>query len=272
MNHHIYSTVNGPIHYWVSERKDNPVALVFLHGLTSDHAHFQPQYDAFAQTFTMLAWDAPMHGASTPYKSFTFDQSVTHLKAILDDTGFTEVVLIGHSLGTLFAQLFITRYPEMVRGFLSLGGVPMDPSYYSHTDRWALSHSALFYTWMPEPVLHYAIAKGNAATAAGYDSMHKAVTARSKRALVRMIHTAYSQLVRELQPVTLNCPVLLAVGAKDHTGQVKKLNRTWAKREGLQLVIIPKAAHNANTDRPAYFNTLLTAFLQRLEILPETVR
>ena len=85
MEEKLLPTPRGAIHYWVS-RGGDPQApgLVFCHGLMADHSMWEPQVKAFAGRRTLIAWDAPLHGASRPYRDFDYRRAGEDLLAILD--------------------------------------------------------------------------------------------------------------------------------------------------------------------------------------------
>ena len=60
-------------------------------------------------------------------------------------------------------------------------------------------------------------------------------------------------------------PLLLVVGDKDATGNIRKIMPIWAEQESdCRLVVIPNAKHAANLDDPDRFHTALLGFLQRI--------
>ena len=67
-----YETRCGLIHYWINDRPEAPLSLVFLPGLTADHRLFDKQIAHFQEKYRVLVWDAPGHAASWPF-DFSFD-------------------------------------------------------------------------------------------------------------------------------------------------------------------------------------------------------
>jgi len=100
MEEKLLPTPRGDIHYWVS-RGGDPQApgLVFCHGLMADHSMWEPQVKAFAGRRTLIAWDAPLHGASRPYRDFDYRRAGEDLLAILDAEALARAVFVGADLG-----------------------------------------------------------------------------------------------------------------------------------------------------------------------------
>ncbi len=63
-------TSSGSIHYWISEKGDDPeTALVFLPGLTADHRLFDKQVAAFEGKVRSGRFGTlPLHGASLAFQ------------------------------------------------------------------------------------------------------------------------------------------------------------------------------------------------------------
>ena len=75
----------GRIVYWKSDVFDmSRYTLFFLHGLTANHTMFEQQFSFFEGLYNIIAWDAPAHGESRPYKDFTYENAANGLKKILD--------------------------------------------------------------------------------------------------------------------------------------------------------------------------------------------
>ena len=78
-------SLNGRTCYWISRPESGGAArcLVFLHGMTADHTLFEKQLEFFYADFTVLAWDAPAHGRSRPYRDPAYANAVGELERIL---------------------------------------------------------------------------------------------------------------------------------------------------------------------------------------------
>ena len=65
------TSVNGRTYYW-SSKKESELTLVFLPGLTANHTLFEKQIKYFHDKFSIIVWDCPCHGKSTPYQDFSY--------------------------------------------------------------------------------------------------------------------------------------------------------------------------------------------------------
>ena len=136
-----FETERGTLRYWVSENDEETAQLVFLPGLTADHRLFDKQVDCFAQRARCLVWDPPSHGESRPFSlDWSLDDLALMLEQILSREGFERPIFIGQSMGGYVSQAFIRLFPDGACGFVSVDSCPLDRSYYTAIELWALKH------------------------------------------------------------------------------------------------------------------------------------
>lgn len=93
--------------------------LVFLHGLMGSAANWRRITPSFENDFHILTFDQRGHGRSFhPTTGFSPQDFAEDLKKILDELGWSEVVIVGHSMGARnaleFAHLFAQRVKALV--------------------------------------------------------------------------------------------------------------------------------------------------------------
>lgn len=264
MEEKTYQTRLGTIHYWVSPGQGKP--LVFLPGLTADHRLFEKQLDAFEGKHPLLVWDAPGHGASRPFRlDFSLDSKAVWLHAILRREGLERPVLVGQSMGGYVAQCFMERFPGTLSGFVSIDSAPLQRKYLTGAELWMLKHTGLIYRPYPWKTLQKA-GLGVSTTDYGRTLMAQMMGDYTKEAYVDLTVHGFRILARAIErdrPYRVDCPCLLICGEEDRAGSAKRYNRRWALEEGLPLVWLPQAGHNANCDAPEAVNALIADFLQR---------
>lgn len=98
---------------------DSP-AIVFLHGVMGYAMNWRKIAKVFEDRYRVLTFDARGHGrsvhgdvASNP-GSYSPEGMAEDLKKILDDLGWKNVVLVGHSMGGRVAYAFAARWPGYV--------------------------------------------------------------------------------------------------------------------------------------------------------------
>ena len=262
MKEHILQTDKGKVFYWQSDnwdvRKDT---LFFLHGLTADHSMFDGQIPAFEKEYNLLTWDTPAHGKSRPFAGFDFADSSVFIKSILDKYADERVVLIGQTLGGFLAQSFIKRYPDRVKGFVSIDSTPYGSVYYSKIDIWILKQVEWMAHLYPLRRMKKAMAKQVSATPKAYTNMMQMLSPYGKNELCHLMGLGYTGFLDDNCELEIPCPVLLILGEKDKTGKVAQYNKAWTRQTGYPLKIIKDAAHNVNVDKPDEVNALISDFL-----------
>ncbi|ARF17810.1 alpha/beta fold hydrolase [Sporosarcina ureae] len=265
MEEKILHTENGDIYYWVGGSKNiDTKCIVFVHGMTADQSMFEKQVDHFSNEFKIITLDLPLHGKSCHYKDFTFSNIVEVLKNILALENVSKVILVGQSLGGYVCQEFGIRYPKKVKGFVGIDTTPFGHYYYSKWEKFILSKIGLLSSMFPYKTLINSISKGATRTDYAFDNMYSAVSKLSKDEIINIMNLAYKELLKRTETVHFNFPVLLVMGEKDNTGNVKKYNSKWSTQNGYQLVVISDAAHNSNVDNYNEFNNVLADFLSQL--------
>ncbi|MBP3893336.1 MAG: alpha/beta hydrolase [Atopobiaceae bacterium] len=258
MDARTYDTASGAVRYWVDHAGPDAPWLVFLPGLTADHTLFDAQMSYFCGKANCLLWDAPAHGASRPYPlDFSMDDLARILHAILQAEGASAPVLVGQSLGGYVAQAFIDLYPGETAAFVSIDSAPLKRKYYPRWEVAALRHTKWMYLAIPWRLLRVWGPAGAAQTERGRAGMRTFMADYTKREYCDLAAHGYRMLadaVESDRSYDIDCPALLLCGEHDHAGDVKPFNRKWAAGEGIPLVWVPGAGHNANVDCPSFVN------------------
>ena len=239
--------------------------LVLLHGIGSQAESWSALIASLPEHVPVLAWDAPGYGNSTPLKSFapTPMDYAARLAALLTQD---RLVLVGHSLGALFAGVFARRWPARVAAlaFLSpaLGyAVPPDtalpPAMQARIDDL-------------ERLGPVAFAQARAARLMFRPEANPALLARIRTAM-GSVHTAgYAQAVRSLgagdllaDAAPIATPALVAVGAEDFVTPPANAARLHAAlSHGLGAPrILPACGHALPQEAPEATAALLEELL-----------
>lgn len=84
--------------------------LVFIHGLTYDSRMWKPVFEILKAKYRCISIDLPGHGSSARWAAYDLE-SVTHaLRGFTEDLGVNQPVIVGHSMGSVFAALYAATY------------------------------------------------------------------------------------------------------------------------------------------------------------------
>ncbi len=265
MKEQILTTEYGDVHYWISDDfAAGRLTMFFLHGLTASHELFSKQIGYFEGRYNLLIWDAPAHGASRPFKDFTYEKAAVAAKQILDDNGISQAVFIGQSMGGFITQSVIKRFPDIVSGFVSIDSTPFGEKYYSSSDKWWLRQVEWMSKLYPDKALRKAVAAQCTTTKSAYENMLHMLSFYGKNELCHLMGIGYAGFLEDNCDIKINCPVLLIVGEKDKTGKVKQYNEQWSSELDVPITWIKDAAHNSNDDRPEEVNRAIEEFVSRM--------
>lgn len=265
MTEKILVTNSGVVHYWISENLDpNRITIFFLHGLTASHELFTKQIEYFSPKVNVIAWDAPAHGMSRPFENFTYEKAAFAAKQILSDNGIDSAVFIGQSMGGFITQSVIKRFPECVKGFVSIDSCPFGEKYYSRSDKWWLRQIEWMSSFYTDKTIRKSIAKQCTRTDRAYQNMLNMLSVYDKKELCHLMGIGFAGILEDNCNLIIQCPVLLIVGEHDMTGKVKYYNNEWSKDISVPVTWITDAAHNSNDDQPEQVNKHIERFLQMI--------
>lgn len=241
--------------------------LVLLHGIGSDAASWASMIAALDPAIEVIAWDAPGYGGSAPVSaaSPTPTDYADRLADTLDAFGLDRIVLVGHSLGALFAARFAVRHPDRVSalallspalGYGIAAGATLPPAVQARIADLAALGASEFAARRSPRLVHRPEAKPD-------------IVAGVRRAMAAVNPAGYAQAARALGAGTLlddaarvTVPTLVAVGAKD---VITPPGNSRAVRDALvharPLTVVPDAGHALPQEAPVQMAALLTTLL-----------
>lgn len=259
----VHAPQNNPVHnatYDIAGPLGTP-HFVLLHGVALTRAMWQPQLDALADDFRVIAVDLPGHGtlASEP---FGLDSAVARVAGVIGETGEGPAVVVGLSLGGYVAMALAAAHPEQVRG-LVLSGCCIDYRAWgriSALDAWLVLRlvGARRVRAMQERTLRGMLSPELAARqiAAGFtfEAMPRAYRELARRDFRRVLH-AYPG------------PVLVLNGERDRMNRRAEQRMLSAAQHGTAKVIAD-AGHACNLEQPQRFNAAVREFARVVGLSP----
>ena len=89
--------------------------LVFLHGIGGAARAWRGQLEFFNARYRAIAWDMPGYGGSGPLQSVSIATLAAALQDFLQQAGATKPILVGHSIGGMIVQQWLTKNPDVAR-------------------------------------------------------------------------------------------------------------------------------------------------------------
>jgi pimeloyl-ACP methyl ester carboxylesterase len=267
---------DGPLDLAVAEAGEGGRPLVLVHGFTGAKEDFTEWLDRLAEAgWHAVAPDQRGHGASAKpdrEEAYSFDVYAHDLVALLDALGWTEAVVLGHSMGGMVAQTAVLGWPERFRGLVlmdtshrALRGV--DPEVIEAAIALALAQGM-------GAVLEAqaAIAGVQPPAAARVEAERPGYREFGDRKMLDSAPAMYGAMLRAITTSDLDrldglrsvaVPTLVIVGEQDRPF-VKPSQRMAEAIPGAELAVIPGAAHCPQFEAPDAWWAALSGFLARL--------
>jgi pimeloyl-ACP methyl ester carboxylesterase len=247
------------------EAGDDGQPLVLLHAFPHNAAMWQPQLDALASQFHVIAPD--LYNFGPDESTFTVEQMAADVAALLDYLQIEErVVLGGLSMGGYVAMAFARQYPERLCALILA-----DTRAEADTEEAQNTRNML---------IEKAREEGAGSV---WDAMKPKMFSPASRSNEEVLSFAdaiaaqqsTAQVIGALQALRdrpdareslrhVEVPALVIVGKDDVVTPPDFAQTLFEILPHAQLVTIPNAGHLSNIEQPVAFNSAVTQFVQSL--------
>lgn len=260
--HHLYGPEDG--------RK-----WVFVHGLMGYGQNWRKIIQGLERTERCLAYDQRGHGRSfQPVEGYSPERYADDLKMIVDDLGWDQFVLVGHSMGGRNVLNFASRFPEYVSQLVieDIGpeANPQAHEYYEYLLNlvpapFATREEAKRYFF--EDFVKTAKTRENIQVMANYfysnmtEQPNGTVDWRfSKNGIIDSVRLGRTD-ERWDEVKSLKMPTLLIRGANSKELSQENYDKMLASNPMIKGVVIPGAGHWVHSDQPQAFTEALKMFV-----------
>jgi (E)-2-((N-methylformamido)methylene)succinate hydrolase len=109
--------------FYVFNKKEQSIPIVFIHGVGLTHEIWQPQLDFF-KNYSTLSYDILGHGKSKlEKKQISFDDFSDQLMNLIDELKIDKIHLVGFSIGSLIARNFSIKFYSRLKSLILLGSI-----------------------------------------------------------------------------------------------------------------------------------------------------
>ena len=229
--------------------------LILLHGLMGALSNFEGLINYFGNDQKIVFPLLPIF--DMPLKDVSIEGLVDFIEEFIEYKGYTEVHLLGNSLGGHLAQLYALNHPEKVVTLTLTGSS-------------GLFENAMGSTFPKRGNYEYIKAKAESvfydpsvATKELVDEVFDIVTDLGKA--IRVVKTAKSAVRHNLEDKLkdLKTPVLLVWGHDDEVTPLWVGEKFHELLPNSELVIIDKCGHAPMMEKPELFNIELSKFLHK---------
>ena len=250
------------------ERAGSGPALVLLHGFVGDgRSTWSAQLDELSDEFTVIAWDAPGAGRSSPPpRSFRIADYAGCLAAFVRALQLRRPHMVGLSFGGIVAlELFRERtavpHSLVLAGAYAgwAGSLPADVV--GERLRISLERADLPPDQFAEAMLSSMFSE--TAPAEAVAAFAASVRAFNPAGFRAMTWTSAEADLRDVL-ATVDVPTLLLYGEQDVRAPLGVAHALHAAIPGSELIIQPGLGHVSPVEAPELFNRELRRFLRRI--------
>lgn len=241
--------------------------IVCLHGIGGDDQSFLPQLNSLSRQYRVVAWNMPGYKQSTPLTNMTFPALAQGLASVAEHCSHGKVHVLGQSIGGMIAQEFALTNSQQVSTLIlvattsAFGG--RDDSFKTEFLKARLAplsrgDSMASVAEKAIPAICGSAASDDA-VASGIASM-SGVSEESYRQVLSCLVT----FNRRTEFADITCPVCLIAGEEDNNSPARTMQKMAEQLKQSEFHAIAGAGHLVNLEQPDIFNTIVSAFLNKV--------
>jgi 3-oxoadipate enol-lactonase len=242
------------------------VPLVFLHGIGGAARAFRHQLATFGSRFRAIAWDMPGYGGSKPLPDVSIAALAEALQEFLQQIEADRPVLVGHSIGGMIVQQWLTHHPQAARAVVL---AQTSPAFGKADGDWQKSFIAARLGPLDRGETMSSLAPTLVKELVGEDPDTKGMdVARDCMASVpeasyRAMMLALIGFDRRSALKDIAVPTLLLSGSRDNNATAPMMEKMASHIPAAHYVELAGVGHLANLERPDAFNAAIDKFLEQ---------
>ena len=239
--------------------------IIFLHGLGGNSASWQPQFDAFAGSHRVIAWDMPGFGNSDLLPLATTRDYSNLASRFMDSLGIERATGVGTSYGTVILADLAAANPSRISamvfacGVTGMGHLKPEERTRLRTMRRAELESLGQRKFAEQRNATYVKSRDAALVAKVVDLAGSATTEGYLQAYGAMTE---SNIFDSL--ATIGVPALVLAGRDDPIAKAADCERVARALQRAEYHCIDTCGHYVNLEQAETFNRLLADFLARI--------
>ncbi len=261
-------TIDGRFGYEAAGDPDT-TPLVFLHGIGGAARAWRGQIAAFGDRYRALAWDMPGYGGSAALPRVSIATLADALQDFLRAIGGPRPVLVGHSIGGMIVQQWLTKHP---RDAAAVVLAQTSPAFGKAEGDWQkqfiearlgpLDRGETMRSLAPVLVKELV---GDDPDAAGMEIARDCM-ASVPEASYRAMMLAMPGFDQRKTLAEIAVPTLVLSGSKDKNAPAPMMAKMATYIPGATYVELEGAGHLVNLERPKAFDAALDQFLQTIKV------
>jgi pimeloyl-ACP methyl ester carboxylesterase len=244
-------------------------AVLLIHAFPLNSQMWEPQIESLGDRFRFIAPDLKGFGSSDAPEDrsgYSVGSFAADCKALLDELGLDEVVVVGLSMGGYIALSFLGSYPERLAGLvLADSRAEADPpeaiaKRSGQQDTVAAEGTAGLIEALPGALL----ADPTRDKKPDVVERVKALMDNPAAGFIGALEAMKNRPDSTSKLAGIKVPTLIIVGENDAVTPPEASRTMHEHIGGSRLVVIPEAGHLSNLEAPEAFNGALGEFLASL--------
>ena len=239
--------------------------IVFVHGWSADRSSWRRQMHGLDTERRLVAVDLIGHGESdapeTEYSKSLFAESVV---AVMNDLGIERAILVGHSMGVTVVRQFYRLYPDRVEALVAVDGamIPMPPD---RLEQMMAPLRGPDYKKVMEAMMEHMSTVAPGLSTEDAERLKTVTLSTPQHVLLGSAEESRDPDVWKDDPIDV--PMLVLMAKNPFSPVPLDENQALLRRIAARLEYHEweGVSHLLTMERPAEFNTLLTAFVKRVE-------
>jgi len=245
------------------------VPLVFLHGIGGAARAFRHQLATFGSRFRAIAWDMPGYGGSKPLPDVSIAALAEALQEFLQQIEADRPVLVGHSIGGMIVQQWLTHHPQAARAVVL---AQTSPAFGKADGEWQKSFIDARLGPLDRGETMVSLAPALVRELVGDDpdtsgmELARDCMAGVPEASYRACMLALLGFDRRHALQEIKVPTLVLSGSKDKNAPAPMMAKMTCFIPSASYVELQGIGHLANLERPDAFNSTLDQFLKTIQV------
>jgi len=239
--------------------------LVFLHGIGGAARAWRGQLEAFGDRYRAIAWDMPGYGASAPLPAVSIATLADALQDFLQQIGASKPILVGHSIGGMIVQQWLTKYLSVAAAVVL---AQTSPAFGKPDGDWQKSFIGARLGPLDRGETMVSLAPGLVKELVGDDPdaggmvLARDCMAAVPEATYRATMLALLGFDQRGALKNIAVPTLLLSGSRDNNAPAPMMAKMASYIPSAKYVELEGVGHLANLERAGAFNAALDCFLK----------
>jgi 3-oxoadipate enol-lactonase len=247
----------------------NKTPLVFLHGIGGAARAWRGQIAAFGDRYRALAWDMPGYGGSAALPSVSIGTLADAVEDFLQAIGGPRPILVGHSIGGMIVQQWLTRHPRTAAAVVL---AQTSPAFGKAEGDWQKQFIAARLGPLGRGETMKSLAPGLVKELVGESPDARGMEV-ARDCMGSVPEASYRAMMLALLGFdqrkalgNIAVPTLVLSGSKDKNAPAPMMAKMATYIPGAAYVELEGAGHLVNLERPEAFNGALDQFLKTIEV------